>query len=737
LRFGEVVIINKSMKKIKLFVIAVVIIAGSLFMWQYVNNFLSKSRAAVDRVDLTLSPKSETLKVGEEKTIVLLIKPQLVDGDKKISGIDLTIAAEGNISILGLTPPAPFPLGSNTNLKGAQLINDVKEKQARIAYVYSNPSSELASILQIQLRIKGTAPGSGKLVINKEKTEIAGIATGNVFELGLVDETNFSVDGQAGPSVTLQISPKTTQKKVGEAFPLTFQITDTPEGKGISAFTINLSYDKDLLEIISVGDPIDAVTNGDKDKFTQGKKEINQNKGEIILSYLSTVPQDQLPKKPKIEIQVKGKKTGTGEFKIVSAQVTGNIAENEYQTSIENASYDITSAVVPICQSFTDDFSGESLNESNWRFVSWTNGYGTVGTAGTLNIHLPSSTEVGAKSTFVESKKILIGNFSSEITLISRNDLSTYEFFQFNNKAYGEAVTGGFGFRILNGSLYTEVYGTDNPNNPGPSNHNIPISNTTPIKLKLEKVGNTAKMSIDKMGGQGYQIIRVFENFSTNSGYVIAGVQHTGSANLAISASFDNYSQTCLNPSVTPTPSEGNIKLNLKLKFQGILGKPSDALNKMAIKIKLLNESTGVATDYRSADFTADDKGIWSGNISFNADVNAKYTLYVKGAYHLQKKICDEKPTETATGTYRCDRGKITLNAGDNNFDLSGIVLLAGDLPVQDGSVTAYDTSLVRNNLGKTDTDEVSNADVNRDGKVDTQDYSLIIASLSVKNDEE
>jgi len=541
LKFGERVIINKSMKKIKLLMIAVVIIAGSLFMWQYVNNFLSKSRAAVDRVDLTLSPKSGALKVGEEKTVILLIKPQLIDGNEKISGIDLTIVAEGNISILGLTPPEAFPLGSNTNLKGAQLINDVKEKQARIAYVYSNPSSELASILQIQLRIKGTAPGSGKLVINKEKTEIAGIATGNVFELGLVDETNFSVDGQAGPSVTLQISPKTTQKKVGEAFPLTFQITDTPEGKGISAFTINLSYDKDLLEIISVGDPIDAVTNGDKDKFTQGKKEINQNKGEIILSYLSTVPQDQLPKKPKIEIQVKGKKTGTGEFKIVSAQVTGNIAENEYQTSIENASYDIVS--------------------------------------------------------------------------------------------------------------------TDG----GPTNTPVPTATTAPT---------------------------------------------------------------------------GNVKLNLKLKFQGILGKPADALNKMAIKIKLLNESTGVATDYRSADFTADDKGIWSGNISFNADVNAKYTLYVKGAYHLQKKICDAVPTETAGGTYRCSKGNITLTAGDNNLDLSGIISLAGDLPEQDGTVSSYDISLVRNCIGKTDETCLSNADVNRDEKVDTQDYSLIIAALSVKNDE-
>jgi len=541
LKFGEVVIINKSMKKIKLLMIAVVIIAGSLFMWQYVNNFLSKSRAAVDRVDLTLSPKSGALKVGEEKTVVLLIKPQLIDGNEKISGIDLTIAAEGNISILGLTPPAPFPLGSNTNLKGAQLINDVKEKQARIAYVYSNPSSELASILQIQLRIKGTAPGSGKLVINKEKTEIAGIATGNVFELGLVDETNFSVDGQAGPSVTLKILPKTIEKKVGETFPLNFQIAKTPEGKGISAFTVSLIYDQNLLEIVSVDDPVDAVTGGDKDKFVEGKKEINQNKGEIILSYLSTVPQDQLPKKPKIEIQVKGKKTGTGEFKIVSAQVTGNIAENEYQTSIENASYDIVS--------------------------------------------------------------------------------------------------------------------TDG----GPTNTPVPTATTAPT---------------------------------------------------------------------------GNVKLNLKLKFQGILGKPADALNKMAIKIKLLNESTGVATDYRSADFTADDKGIWSGNISFNADVNAKYTLYVKGAYHLQKKICDAVPTETAGGTYRCSKGNITLTAGDNNLDLSGIISLAGDLPEQDGTVSSYDISLVRNCIGKTDETCLSNADVNRDEKVDTQDYSLIIAALSVKNDE-
>lgn len=185
-------------------------------------------------------------------------------------------------------------------------------------------------------------------------------------------------------------------------------------------------------------------------------------------------------------------------------------------------------------------------------------------------------------------------------------------------------------------------------------------------------------------------------------------------------------------PTLTPAPT-GTVTLKLKLKFQGIINKPAtDALNKINVKVKLLNETTGQEMAYQTAQFTSDDQGVWSGNTNFNVNVNAKYVLFVKGLYHIQKKICDVLPTETAGGTYRCTKGNITLRAGDNDLDLSGIVLLAGDLPDQDGSITAYDTSLIRNNLGK-DNDK---CDVNRDGKCDTQDYSLVIASLSVKNDE-
>ena len=73
----------------------------------------------------------------------------------------------------------------------------------------------------------------------------------------------------------------------------------------------------------------------------------------------------------------------------------------------------------------------------------------------------------------------------------------------------------------------------------------------------------------------------------------------------------------------------------------------------------------------------------------------------------------------------------------DGVYDFSGITLLVGDLPEQDGIVNAYDIGLIINNFGKRDSDILSKADVNMDGIVDTQDYSLVIAALSIRYDEE
>ena len=201
---------------------------------------------------------------------------------------------------------------------------------------------------------------------------------------------------------------------------------------------------------------------------------------------------------------------------------------------------------------------------------------------------------------------------------------------------------------------------------------------------------------------------------------------------------------TIMEPTISPTNTvptptnapSGNIKLNLKLKFQGILKQTFWNAGVMPVKVTIDGKQ---ANDMQSqvVNFIANDQGVWAGTASFNATATGGYKVYIKGAQHLQKRICDSNPTETASGTYRCgDTGTITLNDGDNNLDFSQIVQLSGDLPDQDGVVDSYDMSYLRLNLGSTDSKVLSIGDLNRDGIVDTQDYSLLVASLNVKYDE-
>ena len=398
------------------------------------------------------------------------------------------------------------------------------------------------------------------------------------------------------------------------------------------------------------------------------------------------------------------------------------------------------------CTSFTDDFSGTSLNTKNWRL--WSSGGGDSGFVsvgnGLLYLNLNATNTVAAQLTNIESiNKPLSGDFVSEVTFVARNENPSNEFFQFNGGLQGFAGSqsfDGFGFRVLDGSLQTEVFGSDNPSNPGSQDHSIILTKDTPVKLKLERTGNTIKMSYDLMIGQGYQLLKTFNNFNTAPGRAVIGIQHRGPQNLFVSGSFDNYNQTCsVVNTPTPTPTggaTGNVKLNLKLKFQGINKLPATGENSMTVKVKVQKNGEATSID-GTGTFVADAAGIWSGTVGVNIPtISGKYKIMVKGPQHIQKKICDSTPTETTgAGLYRCSSGNVTLVAGDNNLDFSGILLLAGDLD-QNGIVDSVDFGLVKNNLGKTDTETLAKADINRDGKVDTQDFSLIIAALGIRTDE-
>lgn len=191
-------------------------------------------------------------------------------------------------------------------------------------------------------------------------------------------------------------------------------------------------------------------------------------------------------------------------------------------------------------------------------------------------------------------------------------------------------------------------------------------------------------------------------------------------------------------PTVTQGPA-GNMRIILKTRFQGITRSVGDGYV-LSTKVTLANSRPGFQPQTKSVDFrpTAGEPGNWTGETSFDALPGRDFYLLVKGPKHMQKKICEFTPKETSPGTYRCNLGALTLNDGANaTVDMSGMILLVGDLPDQDGIVDSYDIALVRQNLGKNNVEALVSSDMNLDGRVDTQDYSLMISALSVRRDEE
>ena len=222
-------------------------------------------------------------------------------------------------------------------------------------------------------------------------------------------------------------------------------------------------------------------------------------------------------------------------------------------------------------------------------------------------------------------------------------------------------------------------------------------------------------------------------NLMINGGGALPSIGVTGTVSITSAVTATTV------PVITTAPVTGNTILNMKLKYQGIGKKP--ATSSIPVKVKVIGGAITTPIE-KIGTFTADDSGIWSGAIGFDTTTStAKYTVYIKGPKHLQKKICDAIPSESSPGIYRCGDGNITLAAGNNALDFSKILLLSGDIygpdKNQDGLVNSIDISFIRNNLNKADAAILAFCDINLDGKCDTQDYSLVINALLIKTDEQ
>lgn len=228
---------------------------------------------------------------------------------------------------------------------------------------------------------------------------------------------------------------------------------------------------------------------------------------------------------------------------------------------------------------------------------------------------------------------------------------------------------------------------------------------------------------------------------------VLSNLLKGGTSNGTSNTSTPNYTSGYVSPTprvVTPTPintqnsfdtaSGVDATVFMKVKFQGITKKPKDGQDDIRAKITLINTTTNKsAVSY--ANFVSDENGNWLGESSFKkVSTTDEYQILIKGPSQMQRKICTLTPTESSVGGYKCN-GTIALVAGDNGIDASGIYLMAGDVGSQDGVANSYDLGIIKTRFGKLDKASLDMADINHDGVINSQDYSLVLQSLLAVSD--
>lgn len=183
------------------------------------------------------------------------------------------------------------------------------------------------------------------------------------------------------------------------------------------------------------------------------------------------------------------------------------------------------------------------------------------------------------------------------------------------------------------------------------------------------------------------------------------------------------------------TPAANTVRLSLTLRLQGIDKKPK-ATEAILVRIGVGSEELP-ETVFKNVLFTPSDGGLWKGQADFDIAEGTAYKVLVKGPKHTQRKICENKPKEDQPGLYKCTINTIELKKGENALDFSGVVMLAGDLPVkQDGIVNAKDVLAVRERLNKADFESLAIGDVNYDGVINAVDDALVVFTLANRTDQ-
>lgn len=203
--------------------------------------------------------------------------------------------------------------------------------------------------------------------------------------------------------------------------------------------------------------------------------------------------------------------------------------------------------------------------------------------------------------------------------------------------------------------------------------------------------------------------------------------------------------QPVLSPTLTPVPQQSGLKLQFKVSFLGMRSDATCAEAKdlpLTVTVRAADGTTKVFDKVVSNKLSEGSNGLSVYQVGLdlgNFNYGSNLAVFIKSPKHLQVKY----GVDNQADYYDKSGGELSGLTGDNSttpvFDFTGYPLLAGDVTgttaqSQDGVVDGIDFSYVKTESIKR-TEVASGgymlADLNGNCKLESQDLSLLMLSLS------
>lgn len=323
------------MTKQKLLLVIFLFVIPLFFLLGYLKNsksFVFKSKASNETVSVRFEPNSGSFDTGEEQNINLIFSTD--NQNFKISALGFSLKINSGAIFIKSGTPSDLTSGKTGIFQTVKKQISKNNSQIELAYTSLLPSESLPANVKIPLVIKGLTPGTSVIQFVEQSVEITGTSNTSLFDLkdpAVKVEYVFTGDSVPTPTMSVPTITPTTTPNNSEAMNVYFLpellnnkpnvelalrllIDNLPTTKtGISAFELNLTFDSELIEILSVT-PTNTI-------FQEIAKQIDNTNGAINLTYNAGADTENFPKDASIEITLKGKKEGTGQIVINKAEV--------------------------------------------------------------------------------------------------------------------------------------------------------------------------------------------------------------------------------------------------------------------------------------------------------------------------------------------------------------------------------------------------------------------------------